>query len=265
MTPVTLTLGGVVFADFEIPDSINSGGEHMLAVHKFPGGGRVIDALGPDDADIRWSGRFRGSDAEERALLLDHMRRQGAQVLLAYSLHRYQVVIREFTANFQFGGLEIPYSLACAVVLDETQALASAAVGFVESLASDLVGATGLSGVIGDSTINAAVGGVATAFGNYQAGVPNTTNALAAGAAVAEGPLLAALQTSITGAQSVTRGVIDTTNSSINTQPAPSGGSPSAMAGAVSSSASAFGQLGNLYQLSALLGRMGVNTANKGS
>jgi hypothetical protein len=43
---VTLTLGGVVFADFEIPDSISSGGEQMLTVHKLPGGNRIIDALG---------------------------------------------------------------------------------------------------------------------------------------------------------------------------------------------------------------------------
>jgi len=182
---VTLTLGGVVFSDFEIPESISSGGEQMLAVHKLPGGSRIIDALGPDDAEIHWSGRFRGSDAEERALLLDFQRRQGQQVLLSYSLHIYQVVIREFTANFQFGGLEIPYSISCTVVLDVTQAIASAAIGFLESLASDLVSALGLSSVIPNSAVNSAVTGVATAASNYQAGVPNTTNALAGGANVA--------------------------------------------------------------------------------
>lgn len=179
---VTLTLGGVVFADFEIPESISSGGGQMLAVHKLPGGSRVIDALGPDDADIGWSGRFRGSGAEERALLLDFMRRQGQQVLLSYSLHLYQVVIRDFRADFQYGGLEIPYSITCAVVLDLTQALASAAVGFVESLASDLVSALGLSSLIPNSAVNSAVTGVATAASNYQAAIPNATNALAGGA-----------------------------------------------------------------------------------
>ena len=111
----TLTLGGVVFADFEIPDAINFGGEQSLIVHKLPGGNRVIDAMGPDDADIRWSGRFRGPNAEERALLLDFMRRAGQQVLLSWSLERFQVVIREFTAHFQ-QAYEIPYSIACTVV-----------------------------------------------------------------------------------------------------------------------------------------------------
>ena len=50
---IALTLGGVVFADFEIPDSINFGGEQVLSVHQLPGGTRVIDALGPSDAEIR--------------------------------------------------------------------------------------------------------------------------------------------------------------------------------------------------------------------
>ena len=182
---VTLTLGGVVFADFEIPESVNSGGQQALAIHKLPGGSRVIDAMGPDDADIRWSGRFRGSDAEARALLLDFMRRQGQQILLTYSLHIYQVVIREFAADFQYGGLEIPYSITCAVVLDATQALASAVIGFVEAMASDVVSALGLSSAIPNSAINSSVTGVATAFSNYQASVPNTTNALAGGSNIA--------------------------------------------------------------------------------
>src|SRR4051812_44013109 len=98
---VTLNLGGVVFQGFEIPESINFGGAQQLVVHKLPGGGRVVDAMGPDDADIRWSGRLRGSSAEQRAILLDFMRRQGNKVLLTWSLHRYQVVIKEFAADFR--------------------------------------------------------------------------------------------------------------------------------------------------------------------
>src|SRR5690348_7393804 len=131
---VTLTLGGVVFQDFEIPESINFGGDQQLVVHKLPGGGRVIDAMGPDDSDIHWSGRFRGSNAEPRAMLLDYMRRQGSQILLGWSLHRYQVVIREFKADFR-QPYEIPYSISCTVVIDETQAVASAVAGFAEAMA----------------------------------------------------------------------------------------------------------------------------------
>ena len=173
-------------------------------------------------------------------------------------------MIREFTANFE-QPYEIPYSITCAVVKDETQAIASAAVGFIESLASDLVSAVGLSDVIGNATISAAVTGVGTALSNYQAGVPNTTNALAGATAVAEGPLLSALQNSITGAQTATQTSITTMTGSVIGQPVPAGGTPSAMATALNATTSAVGQLGNLYQLSSVLGRMGVNTANKGT
>ncbi|QEL18712.1 hypothetical protein [Limnoglobus roseus] len=260
----TLTLGGIVFAGFEIPETINFGGQQMLVTHKQPGGKRVIDAMGPDDDDVHWSGRFRGDSAEERALLLDFMRRAGKQLLLTWSLNRYQVVIRDFKADFH-QPFEIPYSITCQVVTNETQVIAEAIVGFIEAMAGDLAEAVGLSSVIASSTISTAVGAVATAFTNYQAGVPATTNALAGATAVAEGPLLASLQTSITSAQATTQGVISTTTAGINTAPVSAGGSPSIMGGLLSSGASGFSQLGNLYQLNSVLARMGVNTANKGN
>jgi hypothetical protein len=192
------------------------------------------------------------------------MRRQGQQQLLTYSLHRYQVVISHFEADFQYGGLEIPYTIACAVVLDETQALASLAVGFVEALATDVVSALGLSSVIPNSAINSAVTGVAAAASNYQAGVPNTTNAIAGVTAASEGPLLSSLQTSITGAQSATQAGIVSTTAGINPTPVVAGGSPATMASSLSGAASGFSQLSTLTQLSSTLGRMATNTSNAG-
>jgi hypothetical protein len=261
---VTLTLGGVVFQGFEVPETINAGGEQMLAVHKLPGGSRVIDAMGPDDADIKWRGRFRGSSAEQRALTLDFLRRQGQQVLLNYSLRRYQVVINNFEADFE-QSYEIPYSISCAVVLDETQAVAALAIGLIESLASDLVSALGLSSVIPNSAINSAVTGVGTALSNYQAGVPNTTNALAGVTAASEGPLISSLQSSITGAQSATSAATASTTASLNTTPVVAGGSPSVMAANLTSTAGGMSQLSLLSQLSSTLSRMGKNTANAGN
>jgi len=260
---VTLTLGGVVFQQFEIPATINAGGEHMLAVHKMPGGSRTIDAMGPDNADIRWTGRFRGTSAEQRALLLDFMRCQGQQILLTYSLRRYQVIIREFEADFE-QSYEIPYRICCSVVLDETQAIAALAVGFIEALASDAVNALGLSGVISNSTINSAVTGVAVAASNYQAGVPNTTNAVAGVTAASEGPLLSSLQTSISSAQTATQAGITSTTAGINTTPVVAGGNPATMASSLSGAASGFGNLNSLYQLSSTLSRMATNTSNAG-
>ncbi len=260
---VTLKLGGVVFQGFEIPAAINSGGEQMLVVHKMPGGNRTIDAMGPDDAEIRWSGRFRGSSAESRALLLDFMRRQGQQQLLTYSLHRYQVVVKKFEADFE-QSYEIPYSIVCEVVLDETQALASLAVGFVEALASDVVNMLGLSSIIPNSAVNSAVTGVAAAASNYQAGVPNTTNALAGVTAASEGPLLSSLQTSIGGAQTATQSAITSTTAGMSTTPVTAGGSPAAMATSLTGAASSMANLNNLTQLASTLSRMSTNTSNAG-
>jgi hypothetical protein len=247
---VTLTLGGVVFAGFEIPETINFGGDQKLTVHKLPGGKRVIDAMGPDDADIRWSGRFRGESGEQRGILLDFMRRQGQKALLAWGLHRYQVVIRSFEANYQ-NPYEIPYSIACTVVVDEAQAVAKAAFGIAASLAADLAAATGLTALIGEQAVTEAVTAVAGAISNYQAGVPSATNALAFGAAVAEGALLDGVLSSVTGAQAAVAGSITATDAGI----------PGA---SLTSQAAGFGKLNHLYRLDGSLGRMATNLKNLG-
>ena len=43
-------LGPIALQGFEVPESITIGGAQRLAIHRLPGGARVIDALGPDDA-----------------------------------------------------------------------------------------------------------------------------------------------------------------------------------------------------------------------
>jgi hypothetical protein len=261
---VTLSLGGVVFQGFEIPETINFGGDQKLVVHKLPGGGRVIDSMGPDDADIRWSGRLRGSGSEERGMMLDYMRRQGRRILLAWSLHRYQVVIHTFEANYQ-NPYEIPYSIACTVVLDESQALASVAVGFAESLAADLADAVGLGNLLGRSDISAAVEGVSAALSNLQAGAPSATNLITAGAALTETELVSGLLASVTGAQAVVGSAINTTTSGLGTSLPSPGGSASSMAAALTEQAAGFGNLNNLHRLSGSLGRMAINTSNYGN
>jgi hypothetical protein len=262
---VTLTLGGIVFQDFEVPERINFGGEQMLAVHKLPGGSRVIDAMGADDAEIRWSGRFRGPSAEERATLLDFMRRAGNQILLTWSFHRYQVVIREFTANFE-QSYEIPYSIACTVLRDEIATIASATLSLIDAIASDLLSATGLAGTIGIPAINTAVTGVAAAFTNYQAGVPTQTNVVTAITAATEPALLGTLVSSIGVAQSATQSAIGTNTAALNTAGsvggASAGVSPTSAATSLVAQSAAMSQLGLLYQLSSTLGRMNINAQN---
>lgn len=261
---VTLALGGVVFQGFEIPASIGSGGSQMLATHKMPGGNRAIDAMGPDDNEISWSGRFRGSSAETRALFLDFMRRQGNKVLLTYSLHFYQVIIKEFRADFQ-QSYEIPYSISCEVVQDLTQAAGQLVIGLVESLASDAVNAAGLSSLIPNGAINTAVNGVLAGVSNFSAGVPVTSNLLAGASNLASGSLLSGLSGSISGAQTAIQSVTTSVNSSISAGFAAVGSAASSIASSLTNLATGMGQLSTLNQLSSTLGRMTRNIANAGS
>jgi hypothetical protein len=96
-----LVLGGFTFSDMELPEKITGlGGKQALAKHKMVGGARIADAMGPDDGDIEWSGRFRGLLATSRAQQLDAMRRAGQKLPLSFGTFFYLAVIEEF--NFQF-------------------------------------------------------------------------------------------------------------------------------------------------------------------
>src|SRR4051812_20099813 len=110
MTDVLLLLGPVVFQDFEIPSGVNFGGKQRLALHRLPGGERVIDALGRDDAEIGFSGIFTGPDATLRARSLDELRSAGVMLPLTWDIFYYTVLISDFHADYRNGSWN-PYSL----------------------------------------------------------------------------------------------------------------------------------------------------------
>jgi hypothetical protein len=165
---MALTLGNFVFENFEIPERINFGGAQRVATHRMVGGRRVVDAMGPDDADITWGGRFRGFDATYRARQIDTLRRTGKKVELAWHAFGYDVVVTQFKAEFD-RPYEIPYSITVHVV-------------------RDLSAAEGNGGVKGfDSLLRGDLGGVASALGSYAA--PLARAALSVGvAAISGGP-----------------------------------------------------------------------------
>lgn len=108
---MSLTLGDVIFKGFEIPSKIKElGGSQMLAKHKLIGGQRVTNAMGQDDSDPKWEGRFRGSDAEDRVQLLDSMRKSGQEFMLTFASFQYFVIIEDFKFDFM-QSYEIPYSI----------------------------------------------------------------------------------------------------------------------------------------------------------
>lgn len=114
---VLLKVGEIVFYDHEVPQTIAGGGEQMLAVHKYPGGIRTVDALGPDDREIEWGGLFLDATAEPRCHALDAVRRQGEPTTLYWSSFLYQVVIRSFTWSYE-RSWQIRYQLSLMVVQD---------------------------------------------------------------------------------------------------------------------------------------------------
>jgi len=83
-------------------------------VQTLPGGGRVIDAMGQDDADISWAGILTGPDAASRARLLDSLRIAGDALPLVWDSFAYNVIIADITLEFR-NPWWIPYRLRCVV------------------------------------------------------------------------------------------------------------------------------------------------------
>jgi hypothetical protein len=140
MSATPVILGPVAFQDFEVPERINFGGAQRLAVHRLPGGVRVIDAMGRDDADLIWSGTFSGPDAGDRARLLDLLRAQGLPLVLSWDAFVYTVVIARFEANYT-SPWWIPYRIACTVAEDEAQAVMAVAADLLGGVTEDLAAA----------------------------------------------------------------------------------------------------------------------------
>ena len=163
MSNFSLTLGPVAFAGFELPSSITLGGRQRLAIHQLPGGVRIIDALGPDPADIGFSGIFSGPDAADRARLLDTMRMSGAALPLTWDAFLYTVLLQRFEADYR-SPWWIPYKISCTVVRDEAAAVTTAIVNVASTLAADLLSA----GPFGDSAL-----GAVSAAGTVMLGTPS--------------------------------------------------------------------------------------------
>lgn len=92
-------LGPITFAGFEVPEMITFGGKQKLVVHTLPGGRRVIDAMGPDEAPISWTGVFSGPTAADRVRTLERYRRLGSVLTLTWASWRFQTIIQRFQAH----------------------------------------------------------------------------------------------------------------------------------------------------------------------
>lgn len=115
MSEAALTLGPIVFRDFEIPSAISFGGRQRIAVRYLTTGRRVVDVLGPDDATISFSGVLSGPNASGRAREIDGLRTLGRPLNLFWNNFLYSVIIRSFDADFE-NQWWINYQVRCIVL-----------------------------------------------------------------------------------------------------------------------------------------------------
>jgi|SRR5215469_1520069 len=143
-----LVLGGLVFDDFSTPSRMPWGGSHALAIHKLPGGSRVIDKLGPDEADFTWNGFFWGADAFDRAKQLDAMRISGATVPLTWGGMAWNVIVSHAEPVMCRFPLYVHYSItvvvASAPMLGQ---LGQIPAGIDSLLAADIASAMAIAGL----------------------------------------------------------------------------------------------------------------------
>lgn len=118
---MSISIGSIELDDFEVPSVIQYGGTQRLVTHYLGSGRRMIDALGPEEADIRFSGVITGPDARTRAQSLDELRRRGAITRLHWSGFDIPVIIRQCLTEYRSEFL-IQYNIVCAVIDNEPTA-----------------------------------------------------------------------------------------------------------------------------------------------
>jgi hypothetical protein len=136
-----LLLDTFAFQDFEIPEQLKGllSGKQLLAVKKQIGGQRVIDAMGPDPADIAWSGRFQFKDAVTRADQLASMRDAGQPVTLVCDLVVLTVLVAEFNFDYE-RPYQALYDIKLIVLPDDENVTMAPTID--DAVASDLGSAT---------------------------------------------------------------------------------------------------------------------------
>ena len=242
MTDIVLLLGPIVFKDFEVPAGIAFGGTQRLAIHRLPGGTRVIDALGRDDANLIFAGIFSGSDATLRARALDELRSAGLPLPFTWDVFFYSVIIDRFQANYENSNW-IPYRISCTVIRDEASALIQTAVSLATAALAD----------VSSALASAAVAGI---------NLSDTQSAIVASGATTSGTAaFAAANSSLSSAQST----LDTGLVASEASLSGSGliGATTANAGVtgLSQATNAAGKLSQISQARSYLGRTIVNLA----
>jgi hypothetical protein len=239
-----VSLGGVGFQGMEVPERMPFGGSQRVAEHFLPGGGVIIDALGPKERDIEWSGYFTGTSAVSRALKIDAIRQTGSSVMLTWAGFSRKVIIKDFAPDYTRMGAVIPYKITCAVITGAS----AAKPGLLAQIAGDITSALGLDNL---------PAGVQSAVTAVQAALPIATLTAACPAALGVTSALGSAASAI-GSMATTA---DASISAISTAAASSGqvfGGASGLLSAVS----AQGAIAAAATAAAFVGRSIKNMAS---
>jgi hypothetical protein len=146
MATDVLMLGGIAFTGYGTPDVMMGGGRQAMVVHKLPGGRRVIDTLGPDEASVSWRGHFFSDNAYQIAQTLDAMRAGGQVLPLTWGGQYRSVIIDEFIYRVRRLTVWVDYAIVCTVVQNPMNGVASfgAGGGVGGLITTDLARAGGL-------------------------------------------------------------------------------------------------------------------------
>jgi hypothetical protein len=247
----TVQLGEFSFAGFEVPENIRFGGSQRISVKELVGGKRVLDCMGRSDRPLEWSGIFTGGGAADRARALDAIRVGGLKQTLTWGFSNYDVVVREFEADYQ-RFYRIPYRIVCEVVTDNLQPLVGIPPAPIDdALQDDFNQAKGLGGIIGDDHLNTLLGGLDTAI----SGVSSFANAAQSTINSVLMPLGAVAKkvSTLIGASTLTLQNVSTFGGALPSTPF------SQAPGKLVSQMNAMTQSNNLFCLRNVLGRMNAN------
>lgn len=121
---MALVLGGFVFRGFEIPSNVRFPLSQRHHIHRQVGGGRVVNAMGPDPEPISWGGRFTGSNASSRVNTLRALTAAGRELPVVFASFMYMVLITRFDPD-----LTKPYDVYYQIQLTPTQPFGGAGGG----------------------------------------------------------------------------------------------------------------------------------------
>jgi nucleoid-associated protein YgaU len=246
-----LILGDLNFSRYEVPESIQFGGDQALAVHELVGGKRIVDAMGRQDKPLEWSGMFIGENAGDRARYLNFLRVAGEPLNLSWGEYAYSVVIKSAVLDFR-RVYEIPYTISCLVIEDLTLPVSSTSTLSIDSaINDDMNSANALGGLIGDGPLS----GVLATLGTAISAVSSFANAAQSTISSVLGPVLAV--------QARVATLIVSTGNTIANVTTLGGVLPnnpiSTTAAKLTGQIAGYTQLPRLLNLQSTVGRMGMN------